>query len=117
MRDEVRLSATTEPEHATDVVTWERSIDGSPWTEVGRDETSPVYTLIDKVAALGLADGAKLSYRAVLHVPGGATVTSAPRSVTEVATPVTTAIVHYFRPAGDYTAGGCTCGVTRSRPR
>jgi hypothetical protein len=41
-------------------------------------------------------------YRAVLTYAPGRTVTSEPRTVTVVQTPVTTAIVHYNRPAGDY---------------
>ena len=41
-------------------------------------------------------------YRAVLTYAPGKTVTSATRSVTVVTEPVTTAVVHYLRPAGDY---------------
>jgi alpha-amylase len=47
-------------------------------------------------------DQASVAYRAVLAYEPGRTVTSDARTVTVVQTPVTTAIVHYNRPAGDY---------------
>jgi hypothetical protein len=64
------------------------------------DESSPVYTVFDNTASL--PDQARVTYRAVLAYAPGLTVTSDPRTVTVVQTPVTTAIVHYKRPAGDY---------------
>ena len=45
-------------------------------------------------------------YRAVLTYAAGKTVESAARSVTVVTEPVTTAVVHYLRPAGDYADWG-----------
>jgi hypothetical protein len=99
---EVRASAT--PEHANHVVTFQRSVDGGAWTDVGTDESSPVYTVFDDTSSLG--DGARVSYRAVLTYAPGRTVTSDPRTVTIVQEQVTTAIVHYRRPAGDYADWG-----------
>jgi alpha-amylase len=100
VRGEVEVRATAVPERSHYVVTVERSVDGGPFTPVSTDDSSPVYTAFDDTA--DLADGAKVSYRAVLTYAPGRTVTSATRTVTVVRTPVTTAIVHYHRPAGDY---------------
>jgi len=105
-RGVVEVRAVADPERATHVVTFERSVAGGPWEEVASDSSSPVYTLFDDLAPLGLASGTSVSYRAVLHEPDGTTVTSAPRTI-EVAGPkVETAVVHYFRPAGDYDGWG-----------
>jgi alpha-amylase len=100
VRGEVEVRATAVPEGSHYVVTVERSVDGGPFTPVATDDSSPVYTAFDDTA--DLADGAEVSYRAVLTYAPGRTVTSATRTVTVVRTPVTTAIVHYHRPAGDY---------------
>jgi hypothetical protein len=106
VRGTVQVRAVVDPERATHVVSFERSVAGGPWTFVGSDSSSPAYTLFDDLAPLGLAPGTNVSYRAVLHEPDGTTVTSAPRTI-EVAGPkVETAIVHYFRPAGDYDSWG-----------
>jgi alpha-amylase len=95
---EVRASAT--PDHADHVVTFQRSVDGGAFTDIGTDDSSPVYTVFDDTSSLG--DGARVTYRAVLTYASGRTVTSDPRTVTIVQAQVTAAIVHYQRPAGDY---------------
>jgi alpha-amylase len=69
---------------------------------VGTDTSSPVYTVFDDTSSL--PDAASVAYRAVLTYAPGRTVTSGTRTVTVVQTPVTTAFVHYRRPAGDYGA-------------
>jgi glycosidase len=100
VRGTVEVRAVATPEHASHVVTIERSVNGGPWTSVGTDSSSPVYTVFDDTSAL--PDQASVRYRAVLTYAPGRTVTSDPRTVTIVQTPVTTALVHYNRPAGDY---------------
>ena len=66
------------------------------------DSSSPQYSLRDDIAALPV--GTEIRYRAIL-TDLGATSTSEIRTVRVVA-PVTTAIVHYNRPAGDYADWG-----------
>jgi alpha-amylase len=105
-RGTVEVRAVADPDRATHVVTFERSVAGGAWTAVGTDSSSPVYTLFDDLAPLNLAPGTQVSYRAVLSEPDGTTVTSAVRTI-EVAGPkVETAVVHYFRPLGDYDSWG-----------
>jgi hypothetical protein len=81
-------------------VTFQRSVNGGPFTTVGTDDSSPVYTVFDDTSSL--PDAASVTYRAVLTYAPGRTVTSNTRTVTVVQTPVTTAFVHYNRPGGDY---------------
>ena len=100
VRGTVEVRAVATPEHADYVVRFERSVNGGPFAPIGTDESSPVYTVFDDTSSL--PDQARVTYRAVLAYAPGRTVTSAPRTVTVVQTPVTTAIVHYNRPAGDY---------------
>jgi alpha-amylase len=100
VRGTVEVRATTTPEHANYSVTFQRSVNGGPFAAVGTDSSSPVYTAFDDTTSL--PDGASVTYRAVLTYAPGKTVTSDTRTVTVVQTPVTTAIVHYNRPAGDY---------------
>ena len=64
-RVEVRAAAT--PELAHYVVRFERQVDGGVWTAVGSDDSSPVYTAFDDTT--GLADGARVTYRAILTTP------------------------------------------------
>ncbi|GAB3548024.1 hypothetical protein GCM10027404_11170 [Arthrobacter tumbae] len=66
VRDAVELSAVADPEKATNVVSFERSVDGGEWEEIGSDSSSPAYTLTDDIAALELPDDTQLQYRAVL---------------------------------------------------
>ena len=70
------------------MVTVQRKVGDGPWTAIGSDDSSPVYTVTDTPT-----DGAV--YRAVLDY-GSGTVTSAEASAPPPA------IVHYQRPAGDY---------------
>jgi alpha-amylase len=100
VRGTVEVRAVATPEHPHYVVRFERSVDGGPFTPVGTDDSSPVYTAFDDTSSL--PDQAQVTYRAVLAYAPGLTVTSDTRTVTVVQAPVTTAIVHYNRPAGDY---------------
>jgi glycosidase len=97
VRGAVDLEASVVPEHASDVVVFERQIGSGPWTVVGRDDSSPVYTLHDTFS-LDLPTGTQIHYRATLN---GA-VTSAVRTVRVQKEQLATAVVHYNRPAGDY---------------
>ena len=81
------------PDHATYVVTFQRSVNGGAFTTIGTDDSSPVYTVFDDTSSL--ADGAQVTYRAVLTYAPGKTVTSATRTVTIVQATVTTATIHY----------------------
>lgn len=68
----VELSATVDPEKASHVVAFERSVDGGAWTAVATDDSSPVYSATDDISTL--AEGTKVAYRAVLTGAGsGAT--------------------------------------------
>ena len=104
VRGIVEVRATAVPEHSDYVVTFERSVDGGPFTTLGTDDSSPVYTVFDDTSSL--ADGAHVTYRAVLTYAPGQTVTSDPRTVTIVQAGVTTAVIHYNRPDGNYAAWG-----------
>ena len=104
VRGIVEVRATAVPEHSDYVVTFERSVDGGPLTTLGTDDSSPVYTVFDDTSSL--ADGAHVTYRAVLTYAPGQTVTSDPRTVTIVQAGVTTAVIHYNRPDGNYAAWG-----------
>ena len=106
VRDTVELRAVADPERATHVVRFERMLDGGEWTLVGSDDSSPAYTATDDISVLDLAPGTPIHYRAVLTEPDGTTSTSAVRTVTAAGPPLEVAVVHYFRPAGDYTGWG-----------
>jgi alpha-amylase len=106
VRGTVEVRATATPEHANHVVTFQRSVNGAAFTNIGTDDSSPVYTAFDDTSSL--PDAASVRYRAVLTYAPGKTVTSDTRTVTIVQARVTTAIVHYNRPAGDY--GGASDG-------
>ena len=77
----VEVSATASPEKAGYTVSFERSVDGGAWASIGSDSSSPAYTVFDDIAALGLADGAELRYRATMSVPGAENVVSDIRTV------------------------------------
>ncbi|MDR7158070.1 alpha-amylase family glycosyl hydrolase [Arthrobacter sp. BE255] len=66
----VELSATADPEKSSHVVSFERSVAGGEWTAVGSDDSSPVYSVVDDLAALELADGTRVQYRATMTGPG-----------------------------------------------
>ncbi|OLF17862.1 alpha-amylase family glycosyl hydrolase [Actinophytocola xanthii] len=98
VRGTVEVRAVADPERASHVVRFERSVDGGPWTTVGTDETSPAYTVFDDLTPLGLAAGTPVAYRAWLA--GG--VVSATRTVRYAGPPLEVATLRYHRPAGDY---------------
>ena len=75
----VELSATADPEKASHVVSFERSVNGGDWTAVGTDSSSPVYSASDDVSTL--ADGTKVQYRAVM-AGTGFSATGGTRTVT-----------------------------------
>ena len=114
-----RLTVSTTPERSHYVVTVQRQIGaGGPWTDIGTDDTSPVYTVYDTPPAV--PDGTAISYRAILDYGSGTAFSPEPR-------PLTTAIVHYFRSAADYDdwglhlwgdaiAGGVETGWGEPRP-
>ncbi|HEV2780465.1 MAG TPA: alpha-amylase family glycosyl hydrolase [Actinophytocola sp.] len=106
VRGTVEVRAVADPERATHVVGFERSVDGGAWTPIGTDSSSPAYTVFDDLGPLGLAAGTPVSYRAKLTEPNGVTATSAVRTVRAAGPPATLATLHYFRPAGDYTDWG-----------
>jgi glycosidase len=93
VRGTVEVRATATPEHASYVVRFERSVNGGAFTRIGTDDSSPVYTAFDDTS--GLADRARVTYRAVLTYAPGRTVTSDTRSVTIVQAGVATAVIHY----------------------
>jgi alpha-amylase len=106
-RDSVTVTAVADPERATNVVSFQRSVDGGQWTTIGTDSSSPVYTAVDDISGLALAAGTPIAYRAKLFGHGvGGTVTSAVRHVVAAGPPATVATLHYFRPGGDYTGWG-----------
>jgi alpha-amylase len=106
VRGQVRLLARTDPERASQSVTFQRQVGGGAWTDLGTDSSSPDYTVVDDIAALGLAPGDSIRYRAVLTEAGGNQVLSRARSVTVAPPPVTTAVIHYRRANGDYQGWG-----------
>jgi hypothetical protein len=79
VQDSVELNAIADPEKASNVVSFERSVAGGDWTPVGSDDSSPVYSVTDDVA--GLADGTQLRYRASM-AGTGFNVASQVRTVT-----------------------------------
>lgn len=80
VKGSVELSATADPEKSSHVVSFERSVAGGDWTAVGSDDSSPVYSVVDDLAALALADGTAVQYRATMTGPGFS-VASEPRTV------------------------------------
>jgi len=74
----VELIATADPEKASHVVSFERSVDGGAWTAVGSDDSSPAYSVKDDISAF--ANGTTIQYRAAMTGPGF-TVTSGIRTV------------------------------------
>lgn len=106
VRGTVEVRAVADPERATHVVHFERSVAGAAWTPIGRDDSSPAYTAFDDLAPLNLAAGTQVRYRAVLTEPDGTRAVSPIRTVRYAGPPLATATVHYHRPAGDYTGWG-----------
>ncbi|WP_208297937.1 alpha-amylase family glycosyl hydrolase [Actinophytocola oryzae] len=97
VRGVVQVRAVADPEKASNVVSFERSVAGGQWTTVGRDDTSPAYTVFDDLGALNLAAGTSVRYRATL---GGAR--SEVRTVRYAGPQQETAELRYYRPGGDY---------------
>jgi alpha-amylase len=85
------ITAEAVPEHSTDVVVFDRRIGAGPWTRVGTDSSSPVYSLHDTFS-LDLATGTVITYRATLNG-----VVTATRSVRVQKEQIATAVVHYRR--------------------
>lgn len=106
VRGTVEVRAVADPERATHVVRFERSVAGGPWTSIGRDASSPAYTVFDDLAPLALAAGTQVRYRAILAEPDGTRVTSAVRTVRYAGPPLAVATLRYLRPAGDYEGWG-----------
>jgi alpha-amylase len=102
VRGTVEVRAVVDPERGSHVVRIERRLAGGAWTRIGTDSSSPAYTAFDALPA-DLAAGTAIEYRAVLlgrH--GRVAATSEVRGVRYAGPPVTTATLHYYRPAGDY---------------
>jgi glycosidase len=97
VRGVVEVRAVADPEKPSHVMTFERSVAGGPWTVVGRDDTSPAYTVFDDLGALNLSPGTAVAYRASL---GDAR--SEVRTVRYAGPPLEKAELRYHRPAGDY---------------
>lgn len=72
VQGDVEVTATASPEHSGYAVTLGGSVAGGAWTAIGTDDSSQAYTAIDDLAALDLAEGTEVRYRAVL----GMSVTS-----------------------------------------
>jgi glycosidase len=106
VRDQVRLLANTDPERSDQSVTFYRRVGTGAWTELGTDTSSPDYSLVDDISGLDLAPGTQITYRAMLIEGDGNEVLSRRRTVTVAPPPVTTAVIHYRRPAGDYDGWG-----------
>ena len=106
VRGTVEVRAVADPERGTHVVRFERSVAGGPWTTIGRDTSSPAYTVFDDLAPLNLAAGTQVRYRAILAEPDGTRVTSAARTVRYAGPQLAAATLRYHRPAGDYDGWG-----------
>jgi glycosidase len=91
------LEASVVPEHASDVVVFERRIGSGPWTTVYRDSSSPAYTFRDTFSA-DLPTGTQISYRATLN----GKVVSNVRTVRVQKEQIATAVVHYNRAPSDW---------------
>jgi glycosidase len=102
VRGRVEVRATADPDLASHVVAVERRISDGPWQQVGSDTSAPVYTVFDDLTPLNLAADTVVEYRAILTGPNDVRVTSATRRVRAAGPPITTATLHYLRPAADY---------------
>ncbi|QIK65970.1 alpha-amylase [Nocardioides sp. HDW12B] len=75
--DPLLVEAQVNPERTSQRVRFERSVTGGDWETIGVDRSSPWYRVTDdEVPDLGLADGDRVRYRAVLLEPGFPSVTS-----------------------------------------
>lgn len=96
-------------------VTVAARVAGGRWTLLGSADHAP-YTVQHDLT--GLAGGTRVEYKAVVRDGRGRTATA--RSTAVVGTPAQGssrewAVVHYQRPAGGTTTGGCTPGGTSTR--
>jgi glycosidase len=101
VRGTVEVRAVADPERSSHVVAFQRRVSDGPWTPIGSDSSSPVYTVFDQLPA-DLAPDTPIEYRAILSGPGGLIATSAPRRVRAAGPQATVSTLHYLRPAGDY---------------
>jgi alpha-amylase len=101
VRDRVEVRAVVDPERASHVVAFQRSVGDGPWTPIGSDSSSPAYTVFDDLTPLNLATGTTIKYRTVLNGRVGET-----RTVRYAGPPLETATLRYHRPAGDYDGWG-----------
>ncbi|HEY9376658.1 MAG TPA: alpha-amylase family glycosyl hydrolase [Jiangellaceae bacterium] len=101
VRGTVEVRAVADPEKPTHVVHFQRRIAGGEWTRIGTDDSSPVYTVFDKLPT-DLAEGTPIEYQAILITAEGTRVTSAVRTVFAAGPPAESVTLRYFRPAGDY---------------
>ncbi|GAA4259560.1 pullulanase-type alpha-1,6-glucosidase [Dactylosporangium darangshiense] len=97
---EVRANVTGDP---LSTVTYAARVAGGPWKLLGTDRAAPFAAYHD---LNGLAAGTKLEYKAVVRDGSGRTAEA--KIETKVGTPPSAAsadyaLVHYQRPAGDYT--------------
>ncbi|WP_395659067.1 alpha-amylase family glycosyl hydrolase [Nocardioides sp.] len=76
----VTVTAAVDPERPLQEVTFQRSVAGGHWTELGTDSSAPAYTVTDDVSDVDR--GTTIRYRAILHEPGTPDVVSAPVEVT-----------------------------------
>jgi alpha-amylase len=97
VRGVVEVRAVADPEKPSHVVSFERSVGDGPWTAIGRDSTSPAYTVFDDLGALNLTPGTSVKYRASLG-----DTRSEVRTVRYAGPPLEVAELRYYRPAGDY---------------
>jgi alpha-amylase len=97
VRGGANLEASVVPEHASDVVVFERRIGSGPWTTVYRDDSSPAYTFRDTFSA-DLPTGTQISYRATLN----GKVVSTVRTVRVQKEQIAVATVHYNRAPSDW---------------
>ncbi len=102
VRGTVEVRAVADPERATHVVRFERSIAGGAWTPIGTDDSSPVYTVVRRPGAAGPGRRHADRVPGDAHRAGRHAVTSAVRTVRAAGPPLPTATLQYFRPAGDY---------------
>jgi glycosidase len=99
---EVRLLATTDPDSASQNVRFERRAPVGDWTSIALDTSSPAYTFTDDLSGLGLTEGDRVDYRAVLIEASGNEVTSEVHSVVTVGEPLDSVTLHYQRAGVDY---------------
>ena len=75
----IQVRVVADPERASHVVRFQRSVDGGRWRAVHTDTSSPVYTYFDDLSSLPI--GAVVRYRAILTEPSGTRVVSSVRTV------------------------------------